>query len=225
MATVMQYTFSAAIALCPEMREDTAHRRPDETRALAAHACYLIQPRSLHAYFPAMISLAEGLPVPPGGHVVLSMVLSDSEAEAFFAPGEHFTIWADGIVGDTIRVEGRIGYGVISRRTEPRPALASRDRIHGPNPPGPAMMRRAHACAASSGSDRTPAQAETMLKGADRRLPGGDGMSRGAGGHGHRSASKRRSGSYGQSGSPSCAGVAGWQVAAASGARRPERFR
>jgi len=83
---VMQYTFSAAIALCPEMSEDTAHRRPDETRALAARTCYLIQPRSLHAYFPAAISLAEGLPVPHGGHAVLSMVLSDSEAEAFLLP-------------------------------------------------------------------------------------------------------------------------------------------
>jgi hypothetical protein len=142
---VMQYTFSAAITLCPQMRQDIAHHRPDEIRALAARACYLIQPRSRHEYFPAAISLAEGLPVPPGGQVILTMALSDSEAEAFFAPGEHFTIWADGIVGRTIRAEGRIGYGVISRGTAPRPGLASHDRIYGPPLRGRAMGRRAPA--------------------------------------------------------------------------------
>jgi hypothetical protein len=142
MATVMQHTFSAVITLCPQMHENTAHRRPDETRALAARACYLIQPRSLHEYFPAAISLAEGLPVPPGGQAVLTMALSDSEAEAFFAPGEHFTIWADGIVGCTIRAEGRIGYGVICGRTASRPALANHDRIYGPTLLGRAMVRR-----------------------------------------------------------------------------------
>jgi len=141
---VMQYTFNAAITLCPQMREDTAHRRPDETRALAARACYLIQPCSLHQYFPAAISLAEGLPVPPGGQVILIMALSGSEAEAF-APGEHFTIWADGIVGRTIRAEGRIGYGVISGRAASRPALANHDRIDGPTLLGRAMVRRASA--------------------------------------------------------------------------------
>jgi hypothetical protein len=142
---VMQYTFSAAITLCPEMRENTAHRRPDETHALAARACYLIQPRSLRQYFPAAISLADALPVPPGGQVILTMALSDTEAEAFFAPGEHFTIWADGIVGQTIRAEGRIGYGVISRRAASRPVLASHDRIYGPTLLGRATVRGAPA--------------------------------------------------------------------------------
>jgi hypothetical protein len=112
MATVMQYTFSAAITLCPQMREDTAHRRPNEIRALAARACYLIQPRSLHEYFPAAISLAEGLPVPAGGQAVLTMALSDSEAEAFFAPRGHFTIWADGIVAAPF--ESRAGSATVS---------------------------------------------------------------------------------------------------------------
>ena len=139
---MLQYTFSAAITLCPQIREDTAHRRPDETHAGAARAWYLIQPRSLHKYFPAAISLAEWLPGPPGGLVILTMPLSESEAEAFFAPGEHFTIWADGIVGHTIRAEGRIGYGVISRRAASRPALANHDRIYGPNLLGRPMVQR-----------------------------------------------------------------------------------
>jgi hypothetical protein len=144
-ATVLQYTFSAAITLCPQMREDSTHRRPDENRALTARACYLIQPRSLHRYFPATISLAEGPSAPPDAQVILTMTLSDSEAEAFFAPGEHFTIWADGIVGDTIRVEGRIGYGAICCRTASRPELAKHGRIHRPTLLGQAMMRRAPA--------------------------------------------------------------------------------
>jgi hypothetical protein len=164
MATVMQYTFSAAVTLCPKMREDTTRCRADETHALTARTCYLIQPRSLHEYFPATISLAEGPPVPPGGHVMLTMTLSDSEAEALFAPGEHFTIWADGIVGRTIQVEGRIGYGVISCRTAPRPALVDHDMIHAPTLLSRAMVRRAPAYAARSGSDGTPAITRRLLR-------------------------------------------------------------
>jgi len=79
---VMKYTFSVAFMLCPQMRENTAHRRPDETDALVARACYLIQPRSLHQYFPAAISLREGLTVPPGGQVILTMALSCSRSRS-----------------------------------------------------------------------------------------------------------------------------------------------
>src|SRR2546427_286532 len=41
------------------------------------------------------------------------------EAEALFAPGQRFTIWADAVVDRTIRPEGLVGYGVIYGRKAP----------------------------------------------------------------------------------------------------------
>ena len=69
---------------------------------------------------------------------MMTIALADGEAEAFFAPGQCFMIWADGTVGRTIRAEGLVGYGVISCRTSPLPPGVVHDRIHrgtaGPNP-------------------------------------------------------------------------------------------
>ena len=60
----------------------------------------------------------------------MTISLADGEAEAFFAPRQCFTIWADGTVGRTIRAEGLIGYGVISCQTSPPSAGVVDDRIH-----------------------------------------------------------------------------------------------
>jgi hypothetical protein len=82
--------------------------------ALTVGACYLLQPLTCGEYFPAMISRYEELQLPqPGGHAVVTIALADGEAEAFFAAGRRFTIWADGVVDHTIRAEGLVGYGVI----------------------------------------------------------------------------------------------------------------
>ena len=62
------------------------------------------------------------------------MALADGEAEALFAPGQRFTIWADGVVDRTIRPEGSgdsdgtrrktAGPGAVSRRkADVRPAM------------------------------------------------------------------------------------------------------
>jgi hypothetical protein len=78
-----------------------------------------------------MISLDEGVPVGPGGPAVLTVALADSEAEAFFCPGQCFTIWADGLVGRTVQAMGRVGYGVIARRTSPARAPVDGNGIPG----------------------------------------------------------------------------------------------
>jgi hypothetical protein len=70
-------------------------------------------------YFPALIS-CDIQPQPVGGlNILLRIALTGTEVDAFFAPGQRFTIWADAIVGRTIRGEGLVGYGVISCRGSP----------------------------------------------------------------------------------------------------------
>lgn len=139
-----QYRFRALVTLDQAAREGPARRLPGRTHALTTHACCLVQPFCHPGYFPAVIARDEELPLPPRGRAMMTITLADGEAEAFFAPGKRFTIWADGAVGRTIRGEGLIGYGVISRRTAPSPARADsgiRGRVNGP--------RRRHRLAAA----------------------------------------------------------------------------
>jgi hypothetical protein len=131
MATMMRYTFRALITLSPEVPENPAPCGPGRACALAAGGCYLIQPFSCREYIPAMIWLDEGAPVSPGGPAVLTVALADSEAEAFFCPGQCFTMWADGLVGSTVQAMGRAGYGVIARRMSPARARADGTGIPG----------------------------------------------------------------------------------------------
>ena len=73
-----------------------------------------------------MISRDEGLPTPQAdGNAVVTIVLADGEAEAYFAAGQDFTIWADGVVGHAIRAEGLAGCGVIfGPESRLRPSMA-----------------------------------------------------------------------------------------------------
>jgi len=89
---------------------------PNTTRPPTVRACCLIEP-SYHQYFPAVISRDEEVPLRPGMHVVVTIALTDGEAGAFFAPGRRFAIWSDAVVGHTVRADGLVGYGVISRRS------------------------------------------------------------------------------------------------------------
>jgi len=127
---MMRYTFRALITLSPAP-EDPAPRCPSRVHARAAGGCYLIQPFSCPEYLPAMIWLDEGVPVSPGGHAMLTVALAGSEAEAFFCPGQCFTIWADGLVGSTVQAMGRVGYGVIARRLSPARAPVDGNGIPG----------------------------------------------------------------------------------------------
>lgn len=127
-----KYTFSALITPGPAVRRDAAPGYLDRTRIRC-----VVQPRD-RKYFPAVISL-DGPPTAPWVRAVVSMLLADREAAAFFGPDQHFTIWADAIIGQTIRGHGLAGHGVIcgQESLSPRsagPAHALKDhhpeRIH-----------------------------------------------------------------------------------------------
>jgi hypothetical protein len=98
----------------PAAPEGLVPRFSSTTRPRTTHSCCLIEP-SCHRYFPAVIFRDEELPPRRGVHVVVTIALTDGEAEAYFAPGQRFTIWADAVVGHTVCADGLVGYGVISR--------------------------------------------------------------------------------------------------------------
>jgi hypothetical protein len=149
MATMMRrYTFRALITLSP-VPEDPVPCHRGRARARAARGCYLIQPFSCREYLPAMISLDEGVPVGAGGPAVLTVALAGSEAEAFFGPGQCFTIWADGLVGRTVQAIGRVGYGVITRRMSP-----ARDRVDGTGIAGSAAGQAVASALMQAGAPR-----------------------------------------------------------------------
>jgi hypothetical protein len=87
----------------------------------------LVEP-SRYTYFPAVISVDDGRPARPAAHALVTITLHDSEARAFFAPGQRFTIWADAVVGHTVQAHGLIGYGFISQPVSPPPPRAPRDK-------------------------------------------------------------------------------------------------
>jgi hypothetical protein len=134
---VRQYRFLALITSAP-VREGPARHVPNLACALTVRACCLIQPVYHHEYFPAVISPHGEPPLSPAGRAMMTIALADGEAEALFAPGQRFTIWADGIVGHTVRAEGLVGYGVISCQASPPPAGLVGNRIRrgtaGPDP-------------------------------------------------------------------------------------------
>lgn len=119
MAAVRQYRFRARVTLDTAAREGPARGLTSRMRALTAHDCCLLQPFCYRVYLPAVISPDRELPLQPGGRVVVTIALAGGEAEALFAPGQRFTIWADAVVDRTIRPEGLVGYGVICGREAP----------------------------------------------------------------------------------------------------------
>jgi hypothetical protein len=138
MAAVRQYRFQALVTLTPAAGEGLARRLPSRACALTAHACFLVQPTHRHDCFPAVISWDEELSRSPAGRAMMTIALADGEAEALFAPGQRFTIWADGTVGHTIRPEGLVGYCVIACQQSPPPAGVAGDGVQretvGPDP-------------------------------------------------------------------------------------------
>jgi hypothetical protein len=110
---VRQYRFRAQVLLNPAPQAGHVRRFPSTMRPPTAHACCLIEP-SYHQYFPAVIYRDEEFPPQPGVPVVVAIALTDGEAEAYFAPGQHFTIWSDAVVGRAVCADGLVGHGVIS---------------------------------------------------------------------------------------------------------------
>ena len=137
------YRFRALITFGPAAREDSARGHLDGTRA-----CCLVQP-GYREYFPARISWDKELPVQPGMRAVVSVAVADGEAEAFFPPGQRFTIWADALVGQTIRPDGMIGHGVIAS-----PLSLPLPRAHDAGAPRPARGHRPAALGVPAAHDR-----------------------------------------------------------------------
>jgi hypothetical protein len=108
--TVRKYTFRALLALDPPACQDAVRPHLDGTRSQC-----VVQPGD-GKYFPAHIS--DGAPPVPSSKraidVVLRVPLLAGEAQAYFATGRPFTVWADAIVDDeAIRGKGLLGGGVI----------------------------------------------------------------------------------------------------------------
>jgi hypothetical protein len=80
--------------------------------------CYLdgspahcvVQPRH-RAYLPAVLTRDQSSRQPATA-AVLSIPLADGEAGVLFPAGHRFTIWADAVVGQTVRGKGLVGHGI-----------------------------------------------------------------------------------------------------------------
>jgi hypothetical protein len=126
MGAVRRYRFTALVRFHP-----AARRGADGGDAGGRPACYLIEPCH-RLYFPAMIAPDEArVSVPSAVRAVVSIALADGEDVAFFAPGQRFTIWADAIVGHTVRTHGRVGSGVIAGRISAPTPRADNDSADG----------------------------------------------------------------------------------------------
>ena len=73
---------------------------------------------------------------------MVTIALADGEAEALFAAGQRFTIWADGVIDRTIRPEGLVGYGVICARESPPLLSDDSGRIRRTTGPGTVSRRK-----------------------------------------------------------------------------------
>jgi len=128
-----QYRFTALVMLDPAAGEYAVRYGRGGTRA-----CCLVEP-SYHTYFPAVIEAKEEQPSRGAPHALITATLSDSEAGAFFAPGQRFTIWADALVGHTIQPDGLVGHGVICQCVSLPAPRTRRDRASGKGAAGLAM--------------------------------------------------------------------------------------
>ena len=120
-----QYRFSAVITLDPAAGEDAARRCLG-----GSYTCCVVQPRH-GKYFPAVSCLEDDeLPLRPRVRAVLSAALADGEAKTLFAPGQRFTIWADAMIGHTIKADDQIGHGIISHRVSLPPPIGQDQPLH-----------------------------------------------------------------------------------------------
>jgi hypothetical protein len=143
---VRRYRFTALVTFDPASRRGAAGGDVG-----ARPACCLIEPCH-RIYFPAMIAPDKArMPVPSAVRAVVSIALVDGEDVAFFAPGQRFTIWADAIVGHTIRTHGRVGSGVIVDRVSMPTPRADNDSADGRSV-SPARAHRLAGQAAVSGA-------------------------------------------------------------------------
>ena len=120
-----KYKFEALVVLDTTACEDAVQCDLAGTRA-----CCIVEP-SYRVYFPAVISLENGVSPQAKAHALVTIALYGSEARVLFPPGQRFTIWSDAVVGHSVQAAGLAGYGVIFRRvsTTARPFHAAGDGV------------------------------------------------------------------------------------------------
>lgn len=116
------YTFSVLVTFDAATYGNAASRYLDEIRTRC-----VVQARH-RRYFPGLLSRDKQPRPAPAVHAQLSVALNDGEAEAFFAPGQRFTVWTDATVGTTVCGDGFAGYGVIESQKSSAPPIAGADR-------------------------------------------------------------------------------------------------
>lgn len=82
-----------------------AKEYPNHTHALVVRA-RRPRPPGYSRSFPAEICWDDEQPLHPGDRAVVTITVTDDEADAFFAAGQRFTLWSG----------GDVGRGVVSRR-------------------------------------------------------------------------------------------------------------
>ena len=106
--TVKQHRFRAMITPGPAAGGNGMRSQLGRT-----HTCCLVT--TCHStYFPAAISPDEELAPRAVIPAVVRIALAAGEAEAFFAPGQRFTVWADALAGHAVHADRLIGHGVIA---------------------------------------------------------------------------------------------------------------
>lgn len=109
-----QFTFRALIAFDRVEPRPGNPRRPaphyeNHTRALMIVAHPLRSGSDPARYFPTEIWWDDGKPLCPGDRAVVTVSVTDDEADAYFSPGHPFTLWSG----------GDVGHGTVSRRVFP----------------------------------------------------------------------------------------------------------
>lgn len=98
--------FRAIITMDPAEGSRTAQRQyENHTRALMVDS-YWPGPAGSVRYFPAEIWWDDERPLRAGDHMVVTIAMTDDDADTFFASGHQFMLWSGGIVG----------HGTISRK-------------------------------------------------------------------------------------------------------------
>jgi hypothetical protein len=102
---VQPFRFRALVALRGGAPGHAARQYVSPTHALMLRAARL-RPPGRPRFFSASIAWDDQQPLRAGDRAVVTITLTDQDAEMFFAVGQRFTLWN----GDDI------GYGTISRQ-------------------------------------------------------------------------------------------------------------
>lgn len=99
------FRFRALVTLNEGVPDVPASHWASGGHRMIVHACQLDQ-QDCYRDFPAALCKDDQGPLRPGEQAVVTVTLADDDAARFFAPGQHFTLWAG----------TDVGRGIVSRR-------------------------------------------------------------------------------------------------------------